>query len=254
MCEPISIIAGVTAVVGFIQANKAGKEAKRSRQSQAAQLARQNDLNERRVVMAEEEYERFKEIYGPAEFELSEIVRQEGLPARYAKQYAEEAAGTVRAKFGQAAGIKRRELSRYGLEGAAPGSQAYEAQQTTTNIARASAEAEATTGGRQRGQEYGEGLEFSRRMDFVSLGKGIPGTAMASMGAAASQAGNIASAYGQRALTSSRAAGSALGVAAEFGLEAVNAYQNRPRRPPTPGAGSGYSVNTNMELANTGSF
>lgn len=177
-----------SAAIGAISSNRASG---RAADAQNQATAVQEDATNRQLDMAEQQWNRYLNTFGPLEDEVVQRSRDYGSSANREKA-AEEAAGDVKSSY---AGLRQQLNNTPGLD---PSSQKYLDTVAKIGLTEAGQSAAAQTGARRQVDVTGDAM----MKDAVSIGKGLPGNSAASLGGASASA----AALGQSA---DRAAGRA---------------------------------------------
>lgn len=175
-----------SAVVGAVASDSASRRASKAQEgaSDAARL---------QAEIGAEQWDRYKEVFGPLEEQYIKEASDYASPARYARA-AEEASATVGSQFGKA----RDRLSRTpGLDTSTPG---FSASMIGLDTAQAAADATAQNNARRRVEDTG----WARRTDALSLGKGLPTNASTMLSNASTSLSNIGA--NQQTLANNQAA------------------------------------------------
>ena len=174
-----------SAVIGGIASDRASKRAADAQKgaSDAALL---------QANIAQEQWEKYKEMYNPLEQSYINESQNYDSPENYAKA-AGDASATVSSQFGKA----RDRLSR--TPGMDPSSGAFQSSMVGLDLTQAAADATQQNAARQRVKD----TAFARKTDALSLGKGLPAQASAGLSNAATTMSNVASQ--QSSLASSQA-------------------------------------------------
>jgi hypothetical protein len=136
-----------------------GQATQSSQQANAAQM--------QEAQIAQDQWDRYKQLYSPLEQQYVAESQNLGSQANQNKA-AQKAGADVAAQFAGA----REQLRK--TPGVDPGSQAYLEAQNKLNLAEAADSAAAQTGARQNVVQQGRAAET----DALSMGKGLPATAM----------------------------------------------------------------------------
>ncbi len=157
------VASAAATVVGSYMANK--KNNSSGSGSAAADMQAQ---------IASEQWDRYKTTYAPLEDKMVADAQKYDSPENFAKA-AGDAASTVSEQFGKA----RDRLSR--TPGLDPSSGAYQASVTGLDLTQAATDATQQNAARQSVKD----ISYARKLDALSLGKGIPAQASASLNASA---------------------------------------------------------------------
>ena len=188
----------VVAGAAVYSANKQAKSAKNAnRLAQSAQEV-QNEILYRQQDIADEQWANYKTNYLPLEQEYLETAKGFGSIANQEKAATNAAASTAAAFSGA-----RDQLNK--TPGLDPNSQQYLRTVANLGIKEAATSAAAQTGARQDVEKTGAAM----LQDAASLGKGVAGSAVASLNAASGPAPNIASGLTAAANAANSRAGSA---------------------------------------------
>lgn len=123
--------------------------------------------------IAAEQWQKYNEIYDPLERTVVDEAKNYDSEAAYA-QAAGDASATVASQYGKA---RERFMRQPGLD---PSSPAYANNLASLELAQAATDATQQNAARQRIKD----TAFSRKTDALSLGKGLPASASATLGAA----------------------------------------------------------------------
>lgn len=192
---PVAATLGA-AVIGGAFSRSASKKAAAA-QNAATQV--QQDVANRQLQLAEEQWNRYKSTYGPLEDEIVQESRDYGSNANREKA-AQEAQGAVTSSF---AGLRRQLNETPGLD---PSSAKYLNTVAKLGISEAAQGAAAQTGARRNVDVMGQ----SMKRDAVSLGKGLPGGSSAALQGAAIAAGATVN-TSQRQIDNANMQGAAVG-------------------------------------------
>lgn len=212
-------------VAGSRAAKKANKTAEQANQDAAAIAARQQD-------MAEDQYDKYQEIYEPIEREIVQESRGLGSIANQNKG-AQQAAADVAGSF---ANVRERLVS---VPGANPSSQAFLQEQNRINLAEAAASAAAQTGARQQAVDKGRAAQT----DALSLGKGLPAQASSNLAAARGGLSSAASFYESQSRNAQQGGAANVAAIGQFagGLAGNKKFQDWASGTTTaPAAGTAY--------------
>lgn len=182
-------VAGALAVYSIYSAEKQAD-------AMSGAMGQQTALLQRQVEMAEEQWARFQEVYGPLE---DSIVAEAMEEPDYAGA-AGRATTDVRKAYGTAEESRRREMGRYGLDPSMG--------RSTSMIDKGKrSEALAEVGARNLARQTEEDKSWAKKIAAASLGRGLPADAAMMMSSAASQYGQQAGVYGQQAQAGYQAGG-----------------------------------------------
>lgn len=174
-------VVSAAAVVGIgtslYSASKSGKTADAAARGADAQAA----LGHRQADMAEDQYNRYKEIYDPLERGIVDDAAR-GIDAG---KYVGKAMADVGQQFSAQRDALTREMGRYGLN---PASGRWQGARRQLGLAEALGKAQAANTTRMAVDD----ANWSRKMSAISLGKGLPTNAMSGMGSAAATMGSAA--------------------------------------------------------------
>lgn len=223
------------AAIGAVVSKKASDKAV-SAQNAATKV--QQDVSTRQLQLAEDQWNRYKETYGPLEDEIVQEARDFGSAANREKA-AQEAQGSVTSAF---SGL-REQLSR--TPGLDPSSTKYLNTVAKLGLQEAAQGAAAQTGARRNTDAVGQAM----KRDAVSLGKGLPGTSAAALQGAALTAGaTVNSTQGQ--INNAQAQGAAVGrmFGDVFKSIPVPEIPGGLFSPPTPVSSVGFGIPSGVEL------
>lgn len=203
--------------------NKASKA-----QGQATAAARESA--DRQMDMAEEQYDRYLNIYGPLEEEVIADAKGAGSIAEQEVAAGRAAADVITAQGGAKKQLEA-QLSSLGVN---PNDQKFVNTMASMDLDAAAQGAAAQTGARERVKELG----FAKRKDLASLGKGLPSSSAQMMASAgqlqASAAGANASRWGSVASGLGGITGSVINS-----QQFQNWWNSSPTFNPTGGFGTG---------------
>lgn len=164
-----------SAVIGAAASNSASKRAAKAQQGASDAAAQQ-------AAIAREQWDTYKETYQPLEKRLVSDAQQFDSPERYAEA-AGEAAADVNSQFG----LARDRLSRQ--PGFDPSSAAAQSSMVGLELSQAASGATAQNAARRNIRD----TAWARKVDAMSLGKGLPAQASSMLSSSANTMGNIAS-------------------------------------------------------------
>ena len=164
-----------SALVGAAASRSASKKAAAAQQGASDAAAQQAEI-------AREQWETYKETYQPLEKRLVADAQQFDSPERYA-----EAAGAAAADVNSQFGLARERLSRQ--PGFDPSSAAAQAGMVGLELSQAASGATAQNAARRNIRD----TAWARKVDAMSLGKGLPAQASSMLSSSANTMGNIAS-------------------------------------------------------------
>ncbi|WOB06455.1 hypothetical protein [Piscinibacter gummiphilus] len=191
---PWAVAAAVIGVAGSAAVSRSNqKKAEEAQKKQQAGIDRQQQL-------AEEQLARYYDLYGGLEEGLAQENRDFDSEANKTKA-AEEAAATVTSTFSN---LRQKLNSTPGLD---PSSDRYQKMLVKLGIQEAGQSAAAQTGARRQIEQDGQ----ARKLNTLSLGKGLPAQAAAGMAAATNGYGQLASQYGAQAARDSYGFGRMVG-------------------------------------------
>lgn len=172
------LVAGVGgALVGGIMSKGANKAAQRSADAQSYLANTQGDI-------ANEQWQRYKDIYAPMEDKYVQEAQQYDSPDNYAK-----AAGEAAADTSQAFGKARDRLNR--TPGLDPSSGSYQKNIIGLDLAQAATDATSQNAARQTVKD----TAWNRKTNAISLGKGLPAQASQGLSAAANTQAGLTNYY-----------------------------------------------------------
>jgi len=205
-----AVIGGALSLIGAKQASDASKSA----QAQQGQyMDRQTAVAEKQQNIADEQWQRFLDVYAPLE---DQIVAE----AQQAPDYAKAegwATSDVNKAFAQSEAATARAAGRYGLD---PSSGRYSDMRRVTELDRAKAE----VGARNAARQQEDDKMWARKIAASSLGRGLPATATSTLGQAGQTYGEQAKTYGEQATQYGMQAGNAMGAAGYWAGRAVDSY------------------------------
>lgn len=175
---------GIAAGSLILGADAAGDAA--DAQNDAAGL--QAEIARQQLAFAREQWDYYKQHYQPLEQEILGIAREAGSPEEQ-EAAAGRAVADVRQQYGISRDSYRRGLERYGLNPADP---TYASMMLDTNLGEAAASAGAANMARDNERNSG----YTKMIQALSLGKGLPTDASANMARAGASAGGAAATYG----------------------------------------------------------
>ncbi len=193
MPDPITGIIGATGIYSTYKGGKAADAAEGAADAQTVIAAQQ-------AAMAQDQYDRYKTLYGPAEEQLVELSQPYQLAVNKAQGMAGREVVQAYEKVKQA---RAQQMGRFGID---PSSAKYQHQMGNLQRDRAAAQAGARIAAGEREQDE----QFAKLQNTVSIGRGIPTQATGMYG-------NAANAYGS--------AGNAhAGLASSWGRDASNSF------------------------------
>lgn len=163
-----------SAVIGGIASSRASKKASAAQQG-ASDAARMQ------AEIAQDQWENYKQTYQPLEKELVADAREFDSPERY-----REAAGQAAADVSSQFGLARERLMRQ--PGFDPTSAAAQSSMVGLDLAQAASGATSQNTARRNIRD----TAWARRVDAMSLGKGLPAQASSMLSSSANTMGNIA--------------------------------------------------------------
>lgn len=176
------------AVVGGVASNAASRRARRSQEqanAQQQQIAdQQSGIASRQQDLAEAQWNRYLTTYGPLEDNFIAQSRDYGSNANR-ERAASEAGGAVESNY---AGLRARLNSTPGID---PSGSKYLETMKQLGVSEAAQKAAAETGARNQVDAEGR----ARMADAISLGKGLPASAGASLASANAALSGAAGAY-----------------------------------------------------------
>lgn len=164
-----------SAVIGGVASNSASRRAARAQQGASDAAAQQAEI-------AREQWDTYKETYQPLERRLVADAQNFDSPERYA-----EAAGEAAADVNNQFGLARERLSRQ--PGFDPSSAAAQSSMVGLELSQAAAGATGQNAARRNIRD----TAWARKVDAMSLGKGLPAQASSMLSSSANTMGNIAS-------------------------------------------------------------
>lgn len=170
-----------SAVVGGYVANKASKRQQRA-------LDAQTEIAMQQLEMAREQWDYYKTNYQPIEQDIISLARESGSPEEQ-EAAAGRAVADVRQQYGISRDMYRRGLERYGLNPADP---TYASMMLDSNLG----EAAAAAGAANLARENESNSSYTKMIQALSLGKGLPTDASANLARASAGYGNAAAGYG----------------------------------------------------------
>lgn len=203
-------------VVGILGATSAYSSYKSGQAADSASSAAdaQTMIAGQQVAMAQDQYDRYKTLYGPAEEQLIAA----SAPSQQKVNQAQGLAGRdVMQAYEKVKQSRAQQMGRFGID---PSSAKY--QQQMSNVQRD--QAAAMAGSRIAAGEREQDKQFAKLQGTVSVGRGIPsqaagmyGSAAGAYGSAGSAQAGLASAYGNDASNGLAAIGTNL-AGGGFGL------------------------------------
>lgn len=186
----------ITALLSGISMLAGAKGKKDAAKQASADRARELDLEERGLAIAEDQNKRAGELYDyytgtfqPAEKELvADAFDREISPARAEARAIKD----TRDASANARGISERNLNRLGVN---PNSGRFVSSDRAVQLGEAALEAGARTGAREATRDK----NFARQLDVISLGRGLPASAGSFASMAQQGYGNAALSAGSRA-------------------------------------------------------
>jgi hypothetical protein len=226
-----AIVAGaaISVVGGAVSGGKSSKANQASAAADEAQLE-QARLTGIQADMAEEGWERYKEIYEPMERQFVDESRNLGSIANQ-NQTAQQAAADVASGF---AGVREQLAETPGMQ---PNSQAYLQEANRINLAEAATSAAAQTGARQQTRDRGRAAVT----DVISLGKGLPGSSSSMLASAGSGLNSAARFYADQEREATRRSDAGVNAAGRMvgGITGSKAFQDWANGPTAPAGGNG---------------
>ena len=190
----------------------------------------QQDIANKQLDMSEEQYDRYLEIYDPLERQMVQEAQDEPNYEQLMGQYGAETAK----QFDTSWEIMQRNANRLGAD---PTSGSYQEMGKDYAIQRALGMADA----RNKARMDASRDAWNKKQNAVSLGRGIPATALQGMSSAANTMGaNSALQYGQAANTAQGAANLVGQVGNSFGLNSNQSLLNFGGVASGGGGGSNY--------------
>lgn len=177
------------AVIGAVASNSASKKAAKAQQGASDAAAQQ-------AAIAQEQWDTYKQTYQPLEKRLVADAQEFDSPERYA-----EAAGQAAADVNSQFGLARERLSRQ--PGFDPSSASAQAGMVGLELSQAASGATAQNAARRNIRD----TAWARKVDAMSLGKGLPAQASSMLSSSANTMGNIAANQYSLADSQSRTAG-----------------------------------------------
>lgn len=163
-----------SAVIGGVVSNNASKRAAKAQQGASDAAAQQ-------AAIAQDQWETYKQTYQPLERELVADAREFDSPERYA-----EAAGQAQADVSSQFGLARDRLMRQ--PGFDPSSAAAQSGMVGLDLAQAASSATSQNAARRNIRD----TAWARKVDAMSLGKGLPANASSMLSNAGSTMNRIA--------------------------------------------------------------
>ncbi|NCQ34906.1 hypothetical protein GW813_07515 [bacterium] len=161
--------------------------------------------------IAREMWGQYKETYLPMEKQFATEAFNTDTEAKRVEQ-AGLANADVASAFGNQREQRTRQMASMGLD---PSSGAWADQDSKMRLS----EAAASAGAKNAARRNVENMGYARKQDAISIGKGMPGTAAASMAQSGNQYGQIANANIQQEQNESAGLGNAIGgAAAAYGM------------------------------------
>ena len=235
---PWGAVAGavVSNVVGSALADDSGGSQATSAASDAAGMQAQ---------IAKEQWNKYQEIYDPLESQYVKEAQNYDTPENYAKA-AGEASATTSEQFSKA----RDRLNR--TPGLDPSQGAYTANLMGLNLAQAATDATQQNAARQKVKD----TAFARKTDALSLGKGLPAQASASLANSASANMGLANAANDNANMYAGAAGRVVGNLFNAGAKWLDGNNGSGNGSTPSGSGSNtgnfnYETDTPNDLGGT---
>lgn len=170
-----AVVGGVSAISGMSAASKAGKAQDKATAAASASA-------DRTAQLAEDQWNRYLDVYGPLEDQQVSEAQNLGSEANKTKM-AQEAAGAVTSSY---AGLRAKLNSTPGLD---PSSQKYLDTLSKVGLSEAATSAAAQTGARRDAEAAGR----TAVANATALGKGLPGQALAGMSSANSALSGVTS-------------------------------------------------------------
>lgn len=164
-----------SAVIGGVVSSKAAKKASAAQQGASDAAAQQ-------AAIAQEQWDNYKQTYQPLERELVADAREFDSPERY-REAAGQAAADVNSQFGLA---RDRLMRQPGFD---PSSAAAQSGMVGLELSQAASGATAQNAARRNVRD----TAWARKVDAMSLGKGLPAQASSMLSSSANTMGNIAS-------------------------------------------------------------
>lgn len=213
-----------SAVIGGVASNRAAKKAAAAQQG-ASDAARMQ------AEIAQDQWNTYKQTYQPLEKELVADAREFDSPERY-REAAGQAAADVNSQFG----LARERLSRQ--PGFDPSSAAAQSGMVGLELSQAAAGATGQNAARRNIRD----TAWARKVDAMSLGKGLPANASTMLNQSANTMGNLAA--NQYGLADSQARTAGRVADRIFSTPAVSDWLGN----------TGVRVGTAMNLQNNGGF
>jgi len=164
-----AILAGTLGAAAIGAASSRGASKAAARASQAS-----SDAAGLQARIAAEQWDKYNEIYDPLERQVVKEAQQYDTPEQYARE-AGDASATVASQFGKA----RERLAR--APGLDPSSGAFQAGMTGLELSQAATDATQQNAARNKVRD----TAYARRVDALSLGKGLPANASTGLASAA---------------------------------------------------------------------
>ena len=155
---------------------------------QADALSQQNAISRDQQKMAREQWDYYKANYQPLEEGVIADAKAAGTPERQ-EAAAGRAVADVRQQYGISRDVAKRGMERYGLN---PSDPTYQSMLLDSNLG----EAAATAGSANLARENERNLGYTKMIQALSLGKGLPTDAAANLSRASAGYGNVAAGYG----------------------------------------------------------
>lgn len=171
---------GTTLVTGYL-GDRASKR-------QKGALDAQNAIAEEQLAMAREQWDYYKSNYQPLEQGVIADAQTAGSP-ELQEAAAGRAVADVRQQYGISRDMANRGLQRYGLD---PSDPTYQSMLLDSNLN----EAATSAGSANLARENERNLGYTKKIQALSLGKGLPTEASANMRGASAGLGNVAAGYG----------------------------------------------------------
>lgn len=169
------------------------------------------DASKTQAQIAKEQWSRYKSIYAPLEDSVVADATNYDTPEKYAKA-AGDASATVSEQFSKA---KDRLNRTPGMDTSAP---AYSASMTGLNLAQAATDATSQNSARQKVED----TAYFRKIDALSLGKGLPAQASSALASSANNSLALSNALRQRETASAAGAGNMFGGLYKAGSNWLN--------------------------------
>jgi hypothetical protein len=164
-----------SAVIGAAASNSASRRAARAQQGASDAAAQQAEI-------AREQWDAYKQTYQPLERQLVADAQNFDSPERY-----QEAAGQAAADVSSQFGLARERLMRQ--PGFDPSSAAAQSGMVGLDLAQAASGATGQNAARRNIRD----TAWARKVDAMSMGKGLPAQASSMLNSSANTMGNIAS-------------------------------------------------------------